>query len=131
MSIATEVMHYDATEVMHYEIRLDDYSFFGPDGAARVLVEGIEVVHGPDRSNWHPADYLVRVLQPFPVDGTEVTHLLLSPRYDTDTVDDIMTGSCTVGVGVVNPGCTISAAQRYTTSDVTYWNIGTVSPLTE
>ena len=113
--------------MMRYMIHIGDpYDFQGPKEIDFVLVEPVEVVHGPDVPNWQKEDWLFKLVEPVDYKGELVEFVTASPRYEGDTLDDMLEKDTTVGVGRVLPGKMISAKNRYKSSDIQYWAIGTI-----
>ena len=104
----------------------DPYDFQGPKEIDYVYVEPIEIVHGPDSPNWQKADWLFKLVEPIDYKGELVTHVAASPRYQGETIEGMLEKETTVGVGRVLPGKVISSSNRYASSDIEYWAIGTI-----
>jgi len=110
-----------------YKIHIGDpYDFQGPKEIDYVNVEPVEIVHGPESPNWQKADWLFKLVDPVDYKGEMVTYVTASPRYEGDSLKEMLEKETTIDVGRVLPGKVISSENRYQTSDVQYWAIGTI-----
>lgn len=110
-----------------YELWIGDpWDFEGPDGQNRILAEGVGVVRGPNLPNWQKEDFLLRVINPFEVDGEKVEQLLASPRHTGFTIEDIKGKGCHVGIGRVRGPRHLVPGDQYERDDVKYWAIGSI-----
>jgi len=110
-----------------YKIFISDpYDFQGPKEIDYILVEPIEIVHGPDVPNWQKEDWLFKLVEPVEYKGQIIKYVTASPRYEGDTLQDMLNKDTTVGVGRVLPNKVIAAKKRYQSSDIHYWAIGTI-----
>ncbi len=114
-----------------YQISVGEpWDFEGPDGANRVVVEGIGVAPGPNAPNWQPTYLLLRVEQPFMYRGESVQFLVASPRNEGVTLESLGRYGGNAGIARVRPNIHIAAGVPFGKDDVEYFMIGTLSPIT-
>jgi len=96
----------------------------GPDGPNRVLAEGIGVVFGSPAFMIAKESYLLRVLHPFLVDGEEVHQLLVNERLSGTTLEDVMSGECSINISRLKQGITLNGGDEYGGFDFEGWATG-------
>src|SRR5262245_12735547 len=112
-----------------YEISVGEpWDFEGRNGSNRLVVEEIGVVPGPSAPNWQPVYLLLRVQHPFTFRGESVQLLLASPRYEGATLDSLRRGGH-AGIARVRPNVQITPGIQFKTTDVEYFMIGRISPI--
>lgn len=106
----------------------EPWDFEGPDGQNRVLVDVQGIVKGPKEENLTPRHLLLRVKNPFDMDGEKVKLLVASPRYKNDTIEELQSAGGTVGCARVRPGFVLFPDGSFAKESVVYCIIGGLTP---
>lgn len=113
-----------------HEILISDpWNFEGPNGDCRLVVDGIGLVNGPSKSNWQGEYYLVELEQPFKIEGSLTIQFLCSPRYTQDSLEQVINGTCIVGIFRIKEGCSLSAGDTIQEVNGSYWGIGSITKI--
>jgi len=87
------------------------------------VIEGI--CAGPNEKTWRGKYLLVLLRPPVTWKGQLIKQILLSPRYEGESLDLIRKGeSLTVGIARVKPDVSIGPSQSFSKDDVVYFAIG-------
>jgi hypothetical protein len=92
-------------------------------------VDGIGLVNGPSKPNWQGEYYLVELEQPFKIEGSLTIQFLCSPRYTHDTLEQVINGTCIVGIFRIKEGCSLSAGDTIQEENGSYWGIGSITKI--
>jgi hypothetical protein len=71
--------------------------------------------------------YLLEVIHPFTVNGEEVYQLLVNERLTGSTLEDVMSGECSVNTSRVKPSVMLREGDEYGGFDFEDWAIGSIS----
>lgn len=113
-----------------HEIQFSEpWDFQHPNGTNKFSAVGLGVVTGPDKDYWQGDYYLLEVEEPFQMAGDLVSQLICSPRYAGDTLQMVMSSSCTVGIARVKPAFKLSPGVTINTNEVSYCAIGSVKTI--
>jgi hypothetical protein len=113
----------DTTMMKRFEITGGDGGAYGPEFGPVVGMEVAEI-HGPQN------DYLLLSLSPpMSIDDRSVECMIVSPRYQGDTLKKLRQKGCTVGVFLVQEGMQDEVKTGITKDNVTYWAVGGCKPI--
>jgi len=107
------------------------YQLSGGDGAAHGPAFGpieVEELVQVDLGHEGPA-LVVRSIQSTSIDGDEVGYLLVSPRYEGDSLARIRAGECTVNVARVRCSAGEDPVHAVRQSAVDFLAVGTIQRL--
>ena len=71
---------------------------------------------------------LLKVLDRLVVNGSQVEYILVSPRYQGDSIESMRTKECVIGVGRLLPGNPVDLKRGFKRSDVEYFAVGRSKP---
>lgn len=108
----------------------DPSGFRGPKEIESITVVPVVVVHGPESPNWQPADILFELVEPIMYEGQVIKRVTVSPRYEGDSLRDILEKETTVAVGRILAESEVNSDRIYEASAIEYWAIGTIRPNT-
>ena len=113
-----------------YEISVGEpWDFEGPDGPNKIIVTGKGLVSGPDQVNWAKEYFLLSVRNPFKMDGELVSSLIVSPRYEGDSLSKLINEGCTAGIARVHEKYHVEPGDKIEPNQVKYCIIGSVKPM--
>ena len=112
------------TEHRHVLEVYEPYEFNGPNP---LNLEGVAVLPGPNGHDY----YLLRLDKPFVHEQDEVELLLVSPRYNGDKVDQMVSSACTVNIARVRPDAGLKNNDAIDFEDIERWGVGKISPHAE
>jgi hypothetical protein len=72
--------------------------------------------------------YLLRLDKPFVFEQEMVELLLVSPRYNGDKIDQMVSSACTVNIARVPPNTDLQKKGSVSLEDVQRWGVGKISP---
>ena len=104
---------------------LEVYEPYEYDGPNPLVLEGIAVLPGPLRQDY----YLLRLDKPFFFEQEQVRLLLISPRYNGDKTDQMVSSACTVNIARVPPDHHLENKSSVDFEDIHRWGVGKISPL--
>ena len=109
------------TDQRHVLEVYEPYEYEGPNP---LILEGIAVLPGPMRQDY----YLLRLDTPFVFEQGKVELLLVSPRYNGDKIDQMVSSACTVNIAVVPPGTDLQKKGNVNFEDLDRWGVGKIRP---
>lgn len=72
---------------------------------------------------------LLHLVKPFQHTGENVEFLVVSPRYEGFTLNDIREKGCFVAIGRILPGKKIDKQKGFSKDDADYFSIGVCKPI--
>lgn len=113
---------------MCVQLQIDEPWDFHIPGKGNVLegiVEG--VCEGPPQEHWEGKYLLISLAKRFNWKGATVKQLLVSPRYEGDTIKDILDGkNVIVGIARIRPHVSLKPVEAFTPQQVEYFAIGSI-----
>lgn len=102
-----------------------DFEILGKGNVIKGRLEG--VCKGPPGKGWQGDYVLVSLTEEFDWKGETVKQVLVSPRYEGDTIKDILDGKTViVGIDRIKPPATLKASEVFAPQQVDYFAIGSV-----
>ena len=107
----------------HHHV-LEVYEPYEYEGPNPLIVEGVAVLPGPMRQDY----YLLRLREPFVFEQEKVELLLVSPRYNGDKIEQMVSSACTVNIARVPPDTELPDKDNVEFDDFERWGVGKISP---
>lgn len=107
-----------------------DFTIPGRGNILYGIAEG--VCEGPMEKNWRGEYLLTTLPKAFIWQGEAVKQLLISPRYENNTIEDIQNGKeIIVGIARVRANVTLRVSGSFSPQQVEYFAIGSVQKETK
>jgi hypothetical protein len=113
-----------------YKLGLGDGAY-GPGDIGLITVVDEGNIAGPTLPDWQAKYMLARCLTPTSYYGEEVRYLVLSPRYEGDSLSSIRSAGGMVAVSRMLPGIVGEKPQRFEPREIEYWAVGALRVLDE
>ncbi len=98
----------------------DDY-----DGPNPLRLRGRFIVYGPENARY----FITEPVEPVRFNGTHVRQLALRMRYDGDSIENALTGTCTVLINTAPDDCVYEEGNSYGFDGFRFWHAGKLSRL--
>jgi hypothetical protein len=108
----------------HQQHVLEVYEPYEYEGPNPLILAGVAVLPGPMRQDY----YLLRLDEPFIFDKEKVKLLLISPRYNGDKTEQMVSSACTVNIARVPPDNDLENKGSVDFEDIHRWGVGKISP---
>ena len=100
-----------------------DFDVPGKGNVLETIFEG--PCQGPSKPNWRGEYLLLSLREPISWQGQGIKQLLISPRYEGDSVKDFLSGKqMMVGIARAKPGISLSTRAPFSEVQVDYFAIG-------
>ena len=106
---------------------LEVYEPYEFNGTNPLSLEGVTVISGPTGHDY----YLLRLDKPFVHEQDKVELLVVSPRYNGDKIDRMVSSACTVNIARVLPDTDLKSKDAINFDDIERWGVGKISPRTD
>lgn len=104
----------------------EPWNFTGGKNGTNILEANYEgVCKGPEGENWCGKYAFLSLVDRLKWKNQSVTHIVVSPRYQGDKIEDLMNGKqITIGIAAVKENVNLIGSERFSADQVEYFAIG-------